>query len=128
MRTFICGLALLTLLTAGINTAMAQEGHPFVGTWRGRLVNSEADMPVVLIISYNGDSLQGMINPGRNSFPFQSVEHDAADWKLSVTAVNKQNESIGFTGVMHEIGSRDRYLEGSWTQAGKDYTFKITRE
>ena len=128
MKKSLRQLLLLTLFLCCGSSAQAQEGHPFAGTWRGRLVNGEENLPVVMIMRYDGENLQGMINPGRTSFPFMQVEHDAPNWRLTVTAVNRQDESISFTGVMHEIGAPDRYIEGSWVQAGKKYSFKINRE
>lgn len=108
--------------------AIAQEGHPYEGTWRGVATAGADSLPLVIIMDYDGENLKGMVNPGRNSFPFTSVEHDAPSWTLTVAATNKQSDQISFTGVMHEIGSPNRYMDGTWKQAGKEYAFKITRE
>lgn len=108
--------------------AIAQEGHPYEGTWRGTATQGAETLPVVIIMDYDGKDLKGMVNPGRNSFPFTMVEHDAPNWKLTVAATNKQNEQITFNGVMHEIGSPHRFMDGKWNQGGKEYSFKITRE
>lgn len=112
----------------GSASLLAQEGHPYKGTWRGRATAGAETLPVVIIMDYDGDKLTGMINPGRNSYPFTSVVHDAPNWTLTVAATNKQNEAITFTGVMHDIGSVNRYIDGRWQQAGKEYEFRITRE
>lgn len=128
MKKFLSATILLLLLLPYAQGVLAQEGHPFTGTWRGRLIGAEENLPVLVIMNYDGDKLQGMINPGRNSYPFQTVEHDAPNWRLAVTAQNKQNQAISFTGVMHDIGSPVRYIEGTWQQAGKTYSFRITRE
>jgi hypothetical protein len=119
-----------TVLFGSVSSAfvVAQEGHPYEGTWRGTATAGAESLPVVIIMNYDGESLKGMVNPGRNSFPFTSVEHDAPRWFLNVAATNKQNEAIRFAGVMHEIGSPHRYIDGTWTQAGKEYSFRITRE
>jgi hypothetical protein len=125
-KKFTVGTLFSLLLMSTL--ASAQEGHPFNGTWRGTITGGAVTSPVVLIMKYDGESMQGMINPGRNSFPIQMAVHDAPNWSLHVTAQSRQGESIDFTGKMHEIGSRDLYIEGNWSQAGTNYTFKVTRE
>lgn len=86
------------------------------------------DVPVVMIVDFDGENLQGIINPGRNSYNFLTVTHDAPNWTLTVTAATRVGEEISFTGVMHDIGSVNRVIEGTWEQGGKDYPFKISRE
>ena len=108
--------------------AFAQEGHPYEGTWRGTIGEGANAKPVVMIIDYDGEQLNGMIDPGRNSYRFENATHDAPNWKIDVATENRAGESIAFTAVMHEIGSVNRYMEGTWTQDGQELPFKITRE
>ncbi len=115
---------LMFVLCAGVS---AQEGHPYEGTWRGSITMA-TDVPVVMIVDFDGENLQGIINPGRNSYNFLTVAHDAPNWTLTVTAATRVGEEISFTGVMHDIGSVNRVIEGTWEQGGKDYPFKISRE
>jgi len=111
------------------HAATAQEGHPFNGTWRGEISSAAAGpTPVVIIMNYNGDTITGMINPGRNSYPFKSAVHDAPNWRITVNAENRQAETITFNGVMDDIGSRNRRIDGTWHQNDSDYTFHIARE
>lgn len=117
-------ISLLLLSTA----AFAQEGHPYEGTWRGTLTNGADTTPVVIIMDYDGEAIQGMINPGRSSYQFGSVIHDAPNWKLDVTAETRDGQAISFSAVMKDVGAVNRYMEGTWTQAGQQYDFKITRE
>lgn len=105
----------------------AQEGHPYEGTWRGTISNGDS-RAVVIIMDYDGEELNGMINPGRSSYQFQDVMHDAPSWTLQVSAETRDGEPVGFTAVMHEIGSVNRYMEGTWTEGGQEYDFRITRE
>lgn len=109
-------------------TAFAQEGHPYEGTWRGTIGDGANAKPVVMIIDYDGEQLNGMIDPGRNSYRFENAVHDAPNWKIDVTTQNRAGESIAFTAVMHEIGAPNRYMEGTWKQGGQELPFKITRE
>jgi hypothetical protein len=108
--------------------AYAQEGHPYVGTWRGTIGDGASAKAVVMIIDYDGEQLSGMIDPGRNSYRFENATHDAPSWKLDVHTQNRAGEAIAFSAVMHEIGSANRYMEGTWTQGGQELPFKITRE
>jgi hypothetical protein len=117
-----------TFFAGSASLLQAQEGHPFDGTWRGELNRNGESLPVVVIMDYDGDNITGMINPGRNSYRFSEAEHDAPNWRVTVNTENRQGEAVMFTGVMHEIGARNRYIEGSWNQAGMEYAFRITRE
>ena len=81
-----------------------------------------------MIIDYDGEQLNGMIDPGRNSYRFENATHDAPNWKIEVSTQNRAGETIAFSAVMHEIGAVNRYLEGTWTQGGQQQPFKITRE
>ena len=111
-----------------VPTDFAQEGHPCNGTWRGEISRGAQTSAVVIIMNYNGDTITGMINPGRNSYPFQKAEHDAPAWKITVTAENRQAEAISFSGVMSDIGARNRVIDGTWNQGGQEYSFHIARE
>lgn len=120
------GLVLGGLLLCG--SVAAQEGHPYEGTWRGTIGSGAAAEPVVIIMDYDGDSIDGMINPGRNSYRFENALHDAPNWKIDVAAETRAGEAISFTAVMQEIGSVNRFMEGTWTEGGQSQAFKITRE
>jgi hypothetical protein len=115
---------LLTLSVPGF----AQEGHPYVGTWRGSIDKGGETAAVVVIMDYDGENITGMINPGRSSYRFQNAMHDAPSWHLHVTAQTRDGEAVEFAGVMHEIGAVNRYIEGTWTQAGQTWPLRITRE
>lgn len=125
MASRFAAFLLLVLSCCG---AYAQEGHPFEGTWRGTIGAGASAKQVVMIIDYDGAQLGGMIDPGRNSYRFENATHDAPNWKIDVATQNRAGEAIAFSAVMHEIGSPNRYMEGSWKQGGQELPFKITRE
>lgn len=108
--------------------AYAQEGHPYEGTWRGTIGTGANAKPVVMIIDYDGEQLNGMIDPGRNSYRFENATHDAPNWKIEVTTQNRAGDTISFSAVLKEIGAPNRYMEGTWKQGGQELPFKITRE
>jgi hypothetical protein len=126
----------LTLKTAFISLvflllpafAGAQEGHPIKGTWRGEISMGSNSRALVMILGYDGDTITGMINPGRSSYRFSSSELDAPNWTLNASATNRDGVNISFSATLHEIGARNRYLEGTWTEAGRSYPFRVTRE
>lgn len=108
--------------------AGAQEGHPLKGTWRGEINMGADSRALVMILGYDGDTITGMINPGRSSYRFSSAELDAPNWILNADATNRDGIDISFSATLHEIGARNRYLEGTWTEAGRSYPFRVTRE
>jgi hypothetical protein len=121
-------VAFICVICTFANAALAQEGHPYEGTWRGTIGEGADAQPVVMIIDYDGEQLNGMINPGRNSYRFENATHDAPNWIIDVTTQNRDGETISFNAVMHEIGSVNRIMEGTWTQGGDTQPLKITRE
>jgi hypothetical protein len=128
MALVICSRLLLLATLFASSWASAQEGHPYEGTWRGTINMGATNAPVVMIIDYDGENLNGLINPGKNSYKFAAVEHDAPNCKLTVNAETRDSIPISFTAVMKDIGSVKRYMEGTWTQDGEEYPFRITRE
>ncbi|MDT8398808.1 MAG: hypothetical protein RQ899_09355 [Pseudomonadales bacterium] len=108
--------------------ALSQEGYPFDGTWRGTLTSGADSQPVLLIMKWDGDKLEGTVNPGRNSFPFTFTELDAPSWTLHVEAATKAGDKVDFQGVLEDTGSRNRTLKGIWNENGKEYQFQVTRE
>jgi hypothetical protein len=125
MKSRFASAVFFLLVCCGV---LAQEGHPYEGTWRGTIGTGDAARAVVMIIDYDGEQLNGMIDPGRNSYRFENATHDAPNWKIDVTTQNRAGETIAFSAVMHEIGAVNRYMEGTWTQGGQEQAFRITRE
>lgn len=120
---FVTALCLSFILPA-----MAQEGHPLKGTWRGEITMPGGPQPVVIIMNYDVDHITGMINPGRQSYNFTETDFDAPDWTLHAQAKTRDGSDVSFVATLHDIGARNRYLEGMWSQAGMSYPFRITRE
>jgi hypothetical protein len=106
----------------------AQEGHPIKGTWRGEIDMGADSRALVMIMDYDGDNITGMINPGRTSYRFSSADLDAPNWVLSASATNRDGVDISFMATLHDIGARSRYLEGTWTEGGSSYPFRVNRE
>ena len=124
MKTLISLLFCLFSSTA----LLAQEGHPLKGTWRGTITTGSNTRPLVIIMDYNNDEITGMINPGRNSYNYTSAELDAPNWALQASATTREGVDIRFQATLIDVGARNRYLEGSWSEEGSSYPFKIIRE
>jgi hypothetical protein len=106
-----------------------QEGFPLDGTWRGeRSSSAEDQMLIVMVMKWDGQSINGTINPGPGSIPFTSATLNPSDWTVRIEAEMPDGDTAVITGTLRDIGSYDRYVEGTWSQGGVDYDFKITRE
>jgi len=107
---------------------MAQEGHPFKGTWRGEITMPGGSQAVVIIMNYDGENITGMINPGRQSYNFSRADLDAPNWTLNASATTRDGIDVSLTGTLQEIGARNRHIDGTWKQGGLSFPFRITRE
>ena len=109
--------------------AVAQEGFPLDGTWRGEwgVPGGEQTMTVI-VMNWDGENINGRINPGRNMIFFEEANLDAENWIVSFSSTSKQGEAISFEGDLENIGSYNRTISGTWTIAGIDNELVLTRE
>ena len=126
MKSKSCSALLLILLSLA---ASAQEGYPLDGTWRGEwgLPGGEMTMAVV-VMNWDGEAINGRINPGRNMTFFEEASLDPETWTVRFTSTTKAGEPIVFEGVLGNIGSYNRTLTGTWTIAGVENALTLTRE
>ena len=111
----------------------AQEGHPLTGTWTGDWEAGDLPSHITLVMNWEGDDrLTGVINPGPDSVPIQSVFVDFTKWIVRIEAVGKDATGntvrIEAEGVFEDLGSPHRKLVGKWTQGDVSGEFKVTRE
>ena len=107
----------------------AQEGYPLDGTWRGEWGAQSGDgTTVVIVMKWDGENINGTINPGPNSIPFGSAALKPSDWTVHIEARSRDGEPIVIDAKLENIGSYNRTLTGTWSQAGVDYSFNIARE
>jgi hypothetical protein len=116
-----------------VAAAGAQEGHPLVGTWYGDWgpsANQRND--VTIVMSWDGKSVNGMINPGPDAVPFKVATLDSSKWTVHIQAEAKgpAGSIVRYTidGKLENLGSYNRTLTGTWTQGSQKGDFKITRE
>ena len=134
MKIKSCLLGLLILLPV---TTSAQQGHPLAGIWLGDWGAGAADRKQVVVeLTWTDTSLGGNINPG---YPDQAVvasgKLDSANgWKVHSEAAGTDESGKDFKTVLDgqldekDLGSSNRSMTGTWTQAGVSGTFNLRRE
>ena len=110
----------------------AQEGHPLTGTWAGDWGPTATDRRhLTIVMSWDGKTVSGIINPGPDAVPIGSVFLNLPDWTVRIDA-----DATGPSGPVHisaegrldEIGSPHRRIAGSWRQGTTNGDFKLARE
>jgi len=121
-------------LTASLMScvAVAQEGHPLVGTWHGSWGPGAKGHDVTLVLNWDGKNISGMINPGPDSVRFPSGSLDPSNWTVHFEADGKDNSGkpvhIVIDGKIENITNVRRILTGTWTQGSEKGDFKVTRD
>jgi hypothetical protein len=131
----LCVLACLsTMLTMAPVVAVAQEGHPLIGTWSGEWSPTPKEKaPVLIIMEWKTTTLSGVINPG---YPDEAAIRvgtlDSTKWTLHLEADSKDERGtpvkVVVDGKLDNIGSHNRTLTGTWTRGNTKGNFKLTRE
>ena len=119
----------ILLLSAFFSTAHAQEGYPLDGTWRGEWGQPGSQQTqAVIVMNWDGTTINGRVNPGRNMVFFDDASLDAENWIVRFSATTKQGEPVTFEGKLENIGSYNRTITGTWTLAGVANPLVLTRE
>jgi hypothetical protein len=111
----------------------AQEGHPLTGTWSGDWgATADKRTRITLVMTWDGKSIAGTINPGPEAMTLGRVTVDYAKWTGRIEADGKDSSGtpvrVVADGKIDALGSWHRTLSGTWTQAGAKGTFKLTRD
>ena len=115
------------LLVAAV--AVAQEGFPLDGTWRGeRQAAGETPATVVMIMQWDGQKVTGVINPGPKAIPIADAKLIPDGWRVTVAATTASGESIAFDGTIADLGAYNRSISGTWTEGGRKYSVRMVRE
>lgn len=125
------GLCLLVLLGIAPG-AMAQEGHPLVGTWLGEWRTDSGQNFLTVIMNWDGERISGIVNPGPGSSSLAMAELDSSNWtvRLQMDVQDESGESIRLSGEgqLDDIGSYTRSLRGTWRHEGESGEFTLTRQ
>lgn len=113
---------------------LAQEGHPLVGTWYGDWgLSSQQRHDVTIVMTWDGKTIGGTIDPGPDSVTFKTATLDSSTWTVHIEA-ERADKASGTTvryvidGKLSNLGSYNRTLSGTWTQGGVKGDFKLTRD
>ena len=127
-----CSVCLLACVM--MTAAVAQEGHPLIGTWSGEWGPSRAERtPALIVMEWKTTALSGVINPG---YPDEAKIRvgtlDSTKWTLHLEADSKDERGnpvkVIIDGKLENIGSFNRTLTGTWTRGNVKGDFKLTRE
>jgi hypothetical protein len=126
-------LFLIFVACALAPSAVAQEGHPLVGTWSGDWGPSPTHRnQVTIVMNWNGKNVSGIINPGPDVIPMKVVTLDSMKWTVHIEADAKDSSGnpVHFVidGKLDNILSYKRTLTGSWSHGNVKGDFKVTRD
>lgn len=124
------------LLVSGVLAfpALAQEGHPLVGTWQGEWGASlDQQNFLTLILTWDGKNISGIANPGPDSVAVvKSVQLDSSAWtvhiEMDVQDDSGKTISLVADGKLDNVGSPFRTLTGTWDHEGEGGSFKVARQ
>jgi len=115
-------------LLAGLGvSALAQEGHPLTGTWSGDWGPTATQRThITLVMSFDGDKVTGILNPGPEAVPLQNILLDVTNWTVRIQA--DKPAPIAAEGKIEDLSSPHRTLVGTWSQGNTKGDFKLTRD
>ncbi len=119
--------------TAFAPAAVAQEGHPLVGTWQGDWGPTAEDRNfLTIIMNWDGKAITGLVNPGPDSSELQVARLDSSTWSVTIETDVKddagQAHHIKLEGKLENIGTQTRSLNGTWDDGQGKGAFTLTRQ
>jgi hypothetical protein len=126
-------VAVLTLLMTG-GAAVAQEGHPLVGSWHGdRGTGPSNRTDVTVLMDWDGSRITGIVNPGFDRMPLQNPTLNPKDWTVHFEIDSKEGGRTvrcQVDGKIDRLGSDQRTLTGTWIcgSVKQDFTLKRDRD
>ena len=139
MKSRILVFVVAILISPGIATIAAQEGHPLVGTWYGDYSTGNQKTDLTVIMKWEGKNVTGLINPGPNSKPIASAVLDitpgkpAPQGQQSTTGipptfkVRFDADGITFEGTLRNPVSGNRQIIGTWKRGAQSGAFQLRR-
>ena len=132
MRARAC-VFLLLAASALTGLAIAQEGHPLVGTWSGDWGPTPTHRnQVTIVMNWDGKNIAGIINPGPDVIPMKVATLDSTRWTVHIEADAKDSAGnpVHFVidGKLDNILSYKRTLAGTWSHGNVKGDFKLTRD
>lgn len=123
-------LAVAFAFACSLPGALAQQGHPLVGTWSGDWGPSAGERHrVLLVLDYDGERIGGVINPGRASIELTDARLDPATWTVRLeAAASERTNGVAYVieGRIDNLGSiTARTLAGTWMQGQQRGDFRL---
>ena len=126
----------LSIALAVAIPAVAQEGFPLTGTWSGDWGTSakEADRNhTTLVLSWDGKTVQGLVDPGPDSAKVRVATLDSTKWTVHMEydLKDKAGKLVPFIvdGKLQNPSSRkNRTVVGTFTHGSAKGDFKITMD
>ena len=133
MRSRVTCLFLLFAAYVLMLPIFAQEGHPLTGTWYGDWGPTPTHRnQITVVMSWDGKSVTGIINPGPEVIPIKVAILDSTKWTVHIEADAKDNQGqpVHFIadGRLENIGSYNRTIMGSWNHGATKGDFKLRRD
>jgi hypothetical protein len=120
-------LPCLLMLLAG--SAVAQEGFPLDGTWRGETTAKDGShRTIVLVMQWDGKQISGTMNPGPASTDFTGGKLNPDGWKFTVGFKDAKGAAVRFEGTISNLGKYNRVLAGKWTEGASSFDIRFTHE
>jgi hypothetical protein len=126
-------LAVLALCLVAI-PAIAQEGHPLKGSWLGTWAgNKTLGNDVLVVMTWDGKSITGTINPGTDNIAIKSATLNPEGWLVHIDAdaKDKQGNPITYAidGKIENLPLANRSVTGTWKDnRGGTGAFRIGRQ
>jgi hypothetical protein len=118
-----------SLLLAFAAAAVAQEGFPLDGTWRGETTAPDGShRTIVLIMQWDGKQISGTVNPGPNGSDFTGGKLNPDGWKFTLDTKSAKGVAIHFNGAISDLGKYRRVLAGKWTEGGSTIDIRFVHE
>jgi hypothetical protein len=121
-------------IVLSLGAIAAQEGFPLVGTWYGDWgATPQQRHDVTIVMTWDGKSIGGTIDPGPDAVPFKTATLDSSTWTVHIEAERPAKGAAAavryvIDGKLANLGSYNRTLSGTWTDGATKADFKLTRD
>lgn len=112
------------MISGGLSTVSAQEGHPIKGSWIGEWEGNEAlGESLLLVLNWDGKNITGIVNPGTDNLEVENATLNPADWTVHLEAGDYVLE-----GTFARLELPNRSIAGTWSNGGESGSFEIVRQ
>ncbi|MEY4641444.1 MAG: hypothetical protein RLZZ227_1438 [Pseudomonadota bacterium] len=112
------------MISGGLSTVSAQEGHPIKGSWIGEWQGNEAlGESLLLVLNWDGKNITGIVNPGTDNLEVANATLNPADWTVHLEAGDYVLE-----GTFARLELPNRSIAGTWSNGGESGSFEIVRQ